>query len=138
MWVSKKATLIICTAVLLIACEGLEDKVEGGWVIDRAYYNDEPVIWDLYTNGFDLREDNTCVLPISDWAPRDTHKETGSWEAFKGKGKSYIEISTPNTLFNRTFEVQNLRKVQDMVSRGYLMKMTLVADSLKMDCTKAM
>jgi hypothetical protein len=34
-------------------------------------------------------------------------------------------------------EIRNLRKVQDRDSWGHLMKMTLVSDSLKLDCTRA-
>lgn len=107
-------------------------------MVDQAYYHNEPLIWNLYSNGFDLKKDNTCILPISDFSHRHTDKETGTWRAFKKNNKSFIEINTTNDIFNRTFEVKKLRKVQDTVSWGYLMKMTLIADSLKLDCTKAL
>lgn len=136
----KKTNLIILFACLfLISCNTLEDKLEGGWVVDQAYYHDEPVRWDLYGNGLGLREDNTCKLPpINMRSKRTPEEEKGTWKAFEENGKTYLQINTENWIFDRTFEVINLRKVQDTVSFGYLMKMTLTADSLKMDCTKAL
>ncbi|WP_439484243.1 hypothetical protein [Cyclobacterium plantarum] len=132
----KNAALLFL-ATALVACNSLENKLEGGWVVDQAYYHDEPVLWDLYSNGFDLRSDHSCHLPIYNWDDRNTVKQTGIWTAFEEKGKMYLRIKTENRIFNREFEVTNLRKVQDTVSFGYLMKMTIQADSLKMDCTKA-
>jgi len=136
----KKTNLIILLACLfLISCNQLENKLEGTWAIDQAYYHDEPVRWDLYTNALGLNENNTCNLPPINSRPKRTpNEEKGTWQAFEEKDKAYLEIDTENRIFDRTFEVHNLRKVQDSVSLGYLMKMTLVADSLKLDCTKAL
>lgn len=133
----KNAALLFLT-LAVFACNPLEKKLEGGWVVDQAYYHDEPVLWDLYSNGVGLKPDNTCHLPIVNWDDRHSEKEKGIWTAFKDNGKTYLKIETENKVFNRTFEIHDLRKVQDKVSFGYLMKMTLAADSLKMDWTKAL
>lgn len=133
----KNAGILFLT-LSVFACNPLEKKLEGGWVVDQAYYHNEPVLWDLYSNGFDLKPDHSCHLPIDNWDDRNTVKQTGIWTAFEEKGKIYLRIKTENRIFNREFEVTNLRKVQDTVSFGYLMKITIQADSLKMDCTKAL
>ena len=134
----KIISLIFLTCILCAACNSLEEKLEGTWAIDQAYYHNEPVTWDLYSNAIGLKENNACSLPIGDWIDRHTDKENGIWKAFKKNGKAYLQINTENRIFDRTFEVHNLKKVRDSVSWGYLMKMTLIADSLKMDCTKAL
>lgn len=135
----KSNLVILFVLILLVSCNPLENKLQGGWVVDQAYYNDEPVRWDLYSNGFDLKEDNTCILPpINTRLNRSLEEERGTWEAFEKDTTTYLIIETENWLFNRTFVVRNLRKTQDSVSRGNLMKMTLIVDSLKMDCTKAL
>lgn len=124
--------------LILSGCNELEEKLIGSWVVDQAYYHDEPVMWDLYSNGFSLNENHTATLPISNWEDRHTDKEKGTWKAFKENGAAYLKIDTKNPIFGRTFEIQDLRRVQDSISLGYLMKMTLVSDSLKMVCTKAL
>ncbi len=123
---------IIC-CLSLISCNGLEKKVQGCWVIDQAYYNGEPIIWDLYGNGLGLEKDKKCNLPL---ITGNNDEGTGTWRVFK-KGKvSYLEIKPNNNwIFNRTFEIQNLKLVGNDRT-GYLMKMTLVSDSLKLDCTR--
>ncbi len=130
--------MLFLVFIILVSCNPLENKLEGSWAVDQAYYNDEPVIWDLYSNVIILHENNTCDLPMIDWEDRHTSKEKGTWNVYKKEGKPYLNINTPNKIFNRTFEIYNLREVRDSVSWGYLMKMTLAADSLKMDCTKAL
>ncbi len=134
----KKILIFTIIIFTLASCNELEKKVQGGWVVDQAYYHDEPVLWDLYSNGIGLNKDNKCNLPISDWADRHTDREKGTWKVSKKNGTPYLKINTTNKIFNRTFEIHNLRKVQDTVSWGYLMKMTLTADSIKLDCTKAL
>lgn len=136
--IMKKATILFLT-VVVFACNPLEKKIEGGWVVDQAYYHDEPVLWNLYGNGLGLNKDYTCNLPlVNEREVRTPEEVKGTWKVFEENGKTYLEINTENWIFSREFEVTNLRKVQDSVSFGYLMKMTLKADSLKMDCTKAL
>lgn len=130
------ATLILLT---LTACNTLEKEIQGGWVVDQAYYNNEPLIWNMYGNGVNFKQDNTCILPaINDLQTRTKEEREGKWDVSKKDDKSYLKITTSNEVFNRTFEIHNLRKVQDSVSWGHLMKMTLIADSLKLECTKAL
>lgn len=129
--------IILCVFLLITACNPLKEKLQGGWVIDQAYYHEVPVMWDLYSNALTLRPDNTCHLPIDDWAYRHTEKEQGIWKVLQQSDSSYLRIETENRIFDRTFQILDLRKVKDMESGGFLMKMTLAADSLKMDCTRA-
>jgi hypothetical protein len=129
----KKALIVSIMSFTIISCNHLEKQLQDGWTIDQAYYNDEPVIWNLYNNYLGLNRDYTCSLPRIniDAAAEDI----GKWKYFQQNDKLYLQISTENWIFNRTFEIRDLRKVGDP-RMGYLMKMTLISDSLKLDCTK--
>lgn len=135
----KKIFTLIIFTYFIVSCNDIEKQIQGSWVVDQAYYDDEPVLWDLYTNSFDLKDNNICDLPpINRFSERSSEEVIGTWVTFKENGKSYIKINSTNSIFNRTFQIHNLRKVQDTVSWGYLLKMTISSDSLKMDCTKAL
>ena len=129
---------ISCIFLITSACNPLKEKLQGGWVVDQAYYHNQPVRWDLYSNGFSLNEDLNCELPIVEWSDRNTENEKGTWKAYQKNDSIYLDINTENRIFNRTFNVISMKKVRDPESGGFLMKMTLSSDSLKMDCTKAL
>lgn len=131
----RKKISVILFLVVLISCNSLDKKIIGNWVVDKAYWHAEPALWNLYSNGFTLKGDHTCELPIWDWEDRHSNKQKGTWKVFTQNDSIYLQINTENELFNRTFQVQNLRKERDPESWGYLTKMTLAADSLKMECT---
>lgn len=129
--------VFILAGISFISCErGNHKKIIGAWVIDQAYYNNEPVIWDLYHNSIDLNGNHTCELPPI--SSRNPGEEFGQWELSNDNDYDYLKINTENRIFNRTFKIHDLREVKDSVSWGFLMKMTLTADSLKLDCTKAL
>ncbi len=134
----KKTSAIIFLVLLFSSCNELEKKIEGYWVIDNACINNTPVLWNYYSNGFELKSDKTCFLPINDFSYRNSDKETGKWSAYEEKDKSYLKIETTNEIFNRNFEIKNIRIIRDSISWGNLLKMTLISDSLKLDCTKAL
>lgn len=135
----KKTSFILFCVLLFTSCNELEKKVQGGWVIDQAYYHNEPVRWDLYNNSLSLNKDNSCDLPpISGFRERKPEEMIGTWQAYTQNDTSYLQINSENWIFDRTFKINNFRKVRDSVSWGYIMKMTLTADSLKLDCTKAL
>ena len=136
----KTILTFIIIGVLVTSCkDNIENELSGSWVVEQAYYNDEVVQWDLYTNAIQLNKDKTCDLPpIHSREERTLNEGKGIWEALEKQGNSYLQIKTENWIFNRTFEIHNLRKVRDNKSFGFLMKMTLTADSLKLDCTKAL
>jgi hypothetical protein len=119
--------------VLTSACDDYKKKIQGDWAIDELEAS-----FSIKTNGLNLRKDKTCELPMVNISDRHTDKEIGTWQVFQKEGKSYLQIKTSNTFFNRTYEVTNLHKVQDTVSWGFLLKMTLISDNLKMHCTKAL
>jgi len=133
---SKLLTLL--SAVILFGCNSLKEQLAGGWVVDQAYYHDEPVRWGFYSNGISLNDDQTCQLPIDNWDDRHSSREKGTWDAFRKNGNFYIKINSENEVLNNTFLIQDLRKIKDPVSLGYLLKMSLSVDSLRMDCTKAL
>jgi hypothetical protein len=126
--------------MFLTACgrNKMEKLLEDGWVIDQAYIHEEPVMWDMFHNCLHLKSDKTCYLPVIDYTYMGSAQEKGIWEVLKENGCWHLKISTENDLFNRNFEIRNLRKEQDPTSWGYFMKMSLVSDSLKLDCTKVL
>ncbi len=120
----------------IISCNSRDNEVVGSWVIDSLNYSNKEEL--LYSNGFNLKNDHTCDLPIWDWTDRHSPMEKGKWEVYDSNDKTYLKITSLNRLFNRNFEITNLSKVRDSASMGYLLKMTLIADSLKIDCTKSL
>ena len=91
--------------------------------------NDSPLLLELIS---ETVSQNNILSSIF-----DTDEMNGTWKIFKEKKKLYLKISTKNTVFNRKFEVQNLRRERDERTGGYWVKMTLEADSLKIDCARA-
>jgi hypothetical protein len=123
--------------ILFCSCNRLEKKLSGGWLIERVYYNNRPVKYDLYTNSFDLNKDNTCSnLPISPVNENQAGVESGTWKSYIIKGESYLQINTKNQIFNRKFRIIDFREESDYKKYGYLLKMTIVADSVKIICAK--
>lgn len=134
----KRLIILSALTILLCSCHNLDEKIKGGWVVDQAYYNNKVVIWDLYTNSLNLKDNNNCELPpINRLSERSPDETIGKWKLYKENGKLYLQINTTNKIFNRTFEIQKLRKEKDTISWGDLLKMTILSDSLKMECTKA-
>lgn len=129
--------LLLLSVLTLFSCNSSEEIISGLWVVDRAYLNNKPAYWDLYTNSFSLKPDHTCVLPINDWNHRGTNKQDGTWELIQNDTSRYLKITTENTLFNRTFKITKFKKISDPVSLGTLLTMTLSSDSLKLDCTSS-
>ena len=133
----SKTIFIFLIVILFSGCNGLKEKLIGGWLIEKVYYNNKPVIYDLYSNGFDLNKDNSCSnLPISSVNESQPDLENGTWESYLQNGESYLQIRTKNKIFNRKFKILGFRKELDYKLHGYLLKMTLVADSMKMICAK--
>jgi len=115
----------------------MKDKIEGNWYVEQAYYYDEPVIWDLYFASFELNSDNTCDLPpIHQNDSLGLNERHGIWDLLKIDESYFIHIKTDNWLFNRKFQIVNMRVVQDSVSYGYFLKMSILSDSLRIDCKK--
>jgi hypothetical protein len=128
---NKMTFFLILMTILYTACNKFKNELTGGWLIENVYYNNKPVIYDLYTNSFDLNEDNTCNnLPISSINESQPGVETGTWKSYVEKGESYIQIKSKNKIFNRKFRILDLR------SEGNLIKMTIASDSVKLICSK--
>jgi hypothetical protein len=132
----KKGLTLFFTLISLLACNKLKSTLQGDWLIEKVYYNNKPVIYDLYSNGFNLNKDHTCWLPMSAVNENQPDVEKGSWETYTKDTVSYLKIQTVNKVFNRTFRVLNFRKELDYKKYGYLLKMTLIADSLRIECAK--
>ena len=132
-----KNRILFLFLLVFCACNKIEEKLIGGWLIEKVYYNNKPVIYDLYTNSFDLNKDGSCSnLPISSTNESQPNVEEGTWKSYIGNDESYLQIKTKNIVFNRKFKILDFRKEQDYKKQGYLLKMTLVADRIKMICSK--
>src|ERR1035437_8956270 len=97
----KKKLILLLFLTSLVACNKLESTLQGGWLIEKAYYNNKPVRYDLYSNGFNLNKDRTCWLPMSAVNENQPDVEKGSWEAYTKDTLSYLKIKTVNKIFNR-------------------------------------
>jgi hypothetical protein len=134
----RSTQIFLLFLIGILSCDSLDNEIAGSWVIDNLNYSNIDADGNLYSNGFNLRDDHTCDLPIWNWSDRHSPVEKGKWKVYHENDKTYLEISSINSLFNRNFEITNLSKVLDSASFGYLLKMTLVADSLRMECTRSL
>ena len=130
----KKTAFILF--IIFTSCNDSQKKYEGAWVVGQAYYNNEPVIWDMYSNIFYLNKDNTCELPIYNTNDRYTGKKTGHWHLLKKGEITYIQIKTKNSIFNRTFKIEKIEQIPHPFAPGDQLKIILTSDSLKFDCFK--
>lgn len=133
----KKIAIFIILSLCFFACENVEKKINGSWIIEQAYIYNAPVIWNLTLNCFLIENNYNCILPVADVSLFDSEERVGTWKVLKEKKKYYLVIDTKNELFNRKFEIQNLRKGKDERTGGYFVKMSLAADSIKFDCMRA-
>lgn len=75
----KLPLVITLSPILITSCNSLADKIEGGWVIDQAYYHNRPVVWNLYNNALELNADGNCYLPpINRRSERSKEEEIGT------------------------------------------------------------
>jgi hypothetical protein len=128
--------IISCFALLNCVSKSEKEKYVGLWLVDKAYIHDEVAIWNLFSNSFELYKDFTCSLPIADVNDRHTSKEHGEWRIIVDNDTEMLEIRSTNEVFNRTFQILDFRQEEEPINKGIHTKMTLVADSIKFECTK--
>jgi hypothetical protein len=128
---------LILILIVFAGCENLDDKIEGFWSVEQAYYHNIPAIWNLPYNAFELNSDKTGLFPhmAIDYSD-DIREDAGKWKIKRSDGDYFLQIETTNWLFNRNFQIVNLRVEQDSIGFGYFLKMSLLADSLRIDCKK--
>jgi hypothetical protein len=130
----KEKIVVICYVVFqfLYSCNTIEKKIQGDWAIE-----DIKAPFVLLTNGLNLKKDHSCELPMVNVSERHTNKEIGEWRIFEKNKKSYLQIISENEYFNDIYEISNINRVQDTVSFGFLIKMTLTSDKTTMRCARA-
>ena len=120
--------------LILICCKSpLENKVAGVWVID-AYEGE----FQLATNGLVLKKDNSCGLPMTYKNNHEYFKVSGKWEIISNSGKNYLLIHSANHPLCTKYQIVRLETVIDQHSYGNLLKMTLVSEKVKLECTRAL
>ncbi len=131
--VAKK--MIACVSFLLLI-SGCDNKiidqitVTSGWVIYEFDAN-----FQIQTPGLSFEKDHTCHLPMVEDNDYIEKKTQGRWELIKKDTKKYIKITTSNPNFNNIeFEIQSIETIQDPETLGYLGKMVLESDSIKITC----
>ncbi len=129
----KKILSLFFLVLIITSCNDEKNQIQGDWAIDELDAN-----FSIKTNGLNLKKDYTCELPMVDISERHTDKETGTWSILKKKNSLYLMIKTKNTYFNKCFKIENLKEIKDSTSSGCFVKMTLVADSIIMNCTKVL
>lgn len=124
----NRPALILISGLFLAlnACKGQPD-LTGGWSIEGI----KPYT-PLYTNGLELYEGDSCDLPMT-----DTSSAKGTWTSFKKDGNYYLQINSPEILFNDTYEVTSFNEVRDTVSWGVLLVMELQSPRTWMLCKRA-
>jgi hypothetical protein len=134
----KTKILAGCICLFLYSCKvnKVEKYMDGFWIVDSAYYNNETVEWDLNMNGFILLKNKTCTLPYNDYIYTDSCMY-GKWKVHNDNGIIYLKIKTHNILFNKDFKINNLKIIKSNNPHFYKCSMELEADSMKLSCTKS-
>jgi hypothetical protein len=127
--------LLIVTCIL-DSCIKVEEDISGYWVVEEAYINKKPFIWEFMDNSIILNSDSTCQIPFKEDDFFNNEFRTGKWKFYEVDGKMFLQIISKNDFFGRKFQIRNLRN-ENEVSYGYYKKMTLVDDSLEILCVKA-
>jgi hypothetical protein len=126
--------LIWLIVAMFYSCSKPENKLNGLWQIETAYYHNQPVKYDLSPRVFDLKDDRRCDLPVSDAMTNDSLCSIGLWSTYERADATYLNIKTKNTIFNRKFKISNYHIIENHGSSKTTM--TLSADSLKIDCSR--
>jgi hypothetical protein len=84
--VKKSILIILLVPVILLSCNSSDKKLSGGWVVNKAYYNNKPITWNLFTNSFELYKDHSCFLPPGEVNQRNTDFEKGIWSTYEKNG----------------------------------------------------
>lgn len=119
--------------LFICGCESRKTQIMGYWHINEVFYHNELVIYDLPASFFSLNKDYTCELPTR-YEERNSNKNIGSWSVYTKDKVTYLNVDSENALFNRTYKLESFGKIQDKETKGYLLEMVLVSDSLKMVC----
>ncbi len=136
----KKITfyiLIVFLPILNLSCTDIEKQIQGLWQVDQAYVHKEPLDWDLLNNAIALNKDKSCFLPLFDLEHRKK-EENGTWEVYKESDKIYLEIKTGNIIFNKKFEVTDIKIKTFPVDGELFYKMSLKADSITFECSRVL
>ncbi|MCT4685695.1 hypothetical protein [Vallitalea sp.] len=116
---------IITTLLIVIVFCSCKNRAEiiiiGDWSISE-YYGDFTII----DNNFNMHEDNTCMLPMSEIEDKYTGLTNGRWTYHTNDNINYLTINSRNKNFNNTFEIAELKEKQYPVGLSNLQLMTLI------------
>ena len=132
----RKISGIVLLIITFISCNNIENKVQGHWTIEKMTKGKIDLLQVLYSNGFGLKEDHSCTLPIDNLKDRHSRKETGEWKVFEKSGKEYLQIISENKNFHGTYHITNSKTITDSISLGQLVKISFVSDSITIHCIK--
>jgi hypothetical protein len=132
---NREITIFFCLLTVIFSACNKSEKIEGGWIINQALYHNNPVIINLSSNAFDLHDDYTCSLPISENMINDILTGKGTWSCHENNDTIFCSIKTKNKIFNRNFRVLNYT-VNKKPGLSPIIKATFTSDSLKLECTK--
>jgi hypothetical protein len=128
----KLLILLIIGSTFLTSCNDMEEKVIGHWVI-KEFDGSHPIL----TSGLGIKENYTCVLPLTNVNDRHTNKENGKWEVIKKGEDNYLNITTDNELFNDSYRIKVWERVLDENSQAYGIRMILESDRTTIVLTKS-
>lgn len=97
--------LLLILAFLLTSCSGqiLKNKLIGQWAMEILTYEENNYLSQVYTNVFIFDENNEISIPETFHFKKD---KNATWKVLNDK----IEISSTNTVFNGTFEVEFINR----------------------------
>lgn len=124
--------ILFISASTQLGCNYTGIKVKGNWNI-QSYEAD----FELITRTFNLKNDNTCELPLTDSNDRNTSQVIGTWDSYNKGDKIILVITSDNKKLEGEYEMSNWRRELDEESYGYFIKATFSNDNVVFNCAKA-
>ena len=129
----KLLVLLIIGSTFLTSCNEMDKKVKGVWTIKEIYQHKESIFDTLFSTGFIINKDKTCVFPR-----RNTlENKNGNWEIIKKGEDNYLNITTDNELFNDSYRIKVWERVLDENSQAYGIRMILESDRTTIVLTRS-
>ncbi|RFZ85502.1 hypothetical protein DYU05_07860 [Mucilaginibacter terrenus] len=115
---------LLLLPLAVFSCNSSDNKLSGGWVVDKAYYNNKAVTWNLLTNSIKLYNNHTCLLPIPYEKSEVKNYDQGKWTAYEQNDTLFLQIKTINIIFNRTLKFLIIGQSETALALVCLLKLT--------------
>lgn len=132
----KKLRLFAILTFIIYSCKNFEKKIEGTWVIENVYFNNNIIELEYLVDVIIIYSNNTCKLPIYKLDDRNTDKQIGEWKLIKNKNNLILHFDSQNEFFNGGFLIDKFYRAKSPNNLGYIVQMNLKSNDYILECYK--